>query len=101
MAQIGRPKGSKNRKTVGMIVAKRNGISPLEFLLAVMDNEDNELNVRIDAAKSACPYLHQRLALLAVEHKGEVQVRRVERSIVSTDSRQVINSDSRSIPTVN
>jgi len=84
-----------------MIIAKRNGISPLEFLLNVMDNEDNDLHVRIDAAKSACPYIHQRLALMAVEHKGEVQVRRVERSIVSITPRQAIDSDSRSIPTVN
>jgi hypothetical protein len=62
MPKIGRPSGSKNRKTVGMIIAKRKGISPLEFVLSVMDNEDNDLSVRLDAAKSAVPYCHARLA---------------------------------------
>ena len=95
MAKIGRPLGSKNRKTVGMIVAQRSGISPLEFLLKVMDNRKNDLQIRMDAAKSAAPYCHQRLAQLSVEHTGNVQVTKVERTIVYSE-----DTDGRSIPTV-
>lgn len=92
MANLGRQKGSKNKKTVGIILAQRKGISPLEFLLSVMDDADNELPVRMDAAKSAAPYCHQRLAQLAIEHKGEVYVNKVEHVIVyptETDSTDI------------
>lgn len=82
MPKIGRPLGSKNKKTVGMIIAARDGVSPLEFLLSVMDDKDNDLSVRMDAAKSSAPYCHQRLAQLAIEHKGEVFVNKVEHHVV-------------------
>jgi len=81
VAKIGRPKGSMNKKTVGMVVAQREGISPLEFLLNVMDDEDLQLPQRIDAAKSAAPYCHARLAQIAMEVEGEV-VTKLERTIV-------------------
>jgi len=89
----GRPKGSQNKnKNTGIVLAHRKGVSPLEFLLSVMDDVDKELNVRMDAAKSAAPYCHQRLAQLAVEHKGEVYVNKVEHVIVyptDTDSESI------------
>jgi hypothetical protein len=90
---MSRPTGSQNKKTVGKIMAQRNGITPIEFLLNIMDDEDNDLHVRMDAAKSAAPYCHQRLAQLAVEHRGQVQVTKVERSIV-----HIADTDSSSIP---
>jgi len=34
----------------------------LQFLLDVMDDTNNHLSVRMDAAKSATPYLHARLS---------------------------------------
>ena len=82
MAKIGRPKGSKNKKTVGMVIAQREGISPLEFLLSVMDDEDNDLNVRMDAAKSASPYCHARLS--SVDFQGEIEqtITQITRKIV-------------------
>jgi len=89
----GRPKGSINKRNTGIILAQRDGVSPVEFLLSVMDDTKNELHVRMDAAKSAAPYCHQRLAQLAVEHKGEVFVNKVEHVIVHPEKR-----DSRSIP---
>jgi hypothetical protein len=39
-ARMGRPPGSKNKQTVGMLLAQRKGISPLEFLLSVMDDKE-------------------------------------------------------------
>jgi hypothetical protein len=65
----GRPKGSKNKKTIALekVVAKK-GISPLDYMLEVLCNTKLPLTVRLDAAKSAAPYLHSRLA--SVEFKG-------------------------------
>jgi len=90
----GRPKGSRDKEiNTGILLARRKGITPLEFLLSVMDNKKNDLAVRMDAAKAASPYVHQRLAQLAVEHKGQVYVNKVEHVIVyPTDT------DSESIP---
>ena len=68
-ARMGRPPGSKNKQTVGMLLAQRKGLSPLEFLLSVMDDEDNDLKVRMDAAKAACPYVHPRLSAIEVANK--------------------------------
>jgi hypothetical protein len=85
VAKIGRPAGSKNKKTVGMIIAERNGISPLEFLLSIMDDDCQELNVRMDAAKSAAPYCHARLAQTQVELTGEVQISKVVQTIVDPE----------------
>lgn len=91
---MGRPAGSQNKiQNTGIVLARRKGISPLEFLLNVMDDIEESLNVRMDAAKSAAPYCHQRLAQLAVEHKGEVYINKVEHVIVHAS-----NADSESIP---
>jgi hypothetical protein len=67
--RMGRPPGSKNKQTVGMLLAQRKGISPLEFLLSAMDDEKLDLKVRIDAAKAACPFIHPRLSAVQVENK--------------------------------
>ena len=77
-AGAGRKKGSATRRTREIAdAAATNGITPLEFLLAVMtapsDHEDAKVQVareamRFDAAKAAAPYVHPRLQ--AVEHSG-------------------------------
>lgn len=48
--------------------ASKEGLTPLEYMLQVLRNENEEKSVRLDAAKSAAPYMHPRLA--AVEHSG-------------------------------
>ena len=65
----GRKAGAITKRT-RQIAAKAaaEGISPLEYILGVMRNEENALPVRLDAAKSAAPYIHPRLA--AIEHTG-------------------------------
>lgn len=35
--------------------------SPLEFLVWVLNNPDVRMNLRVDAAKAAAPYLHRRM----------------------------------------
>ena len=61
----GRPRGSKNRRTLlleeGARVAAEGGLTPLEHLLTVMRDESQPTQVRLDAAKAAAPYCHPRL----------------------------------------
>jgi len=61
----GRPKGSKNRRTLlleeGARVAAEAGTTPLEHLLSAMRDENQPTQVRLDAAKAAAPYCHPRL----------------------------------------
>jgi hypothetical protein len=66
----GRKAGSPNKATterVKEIVA--SGLTPLDYMISVMRNAELPLERRIDAAKSAAPYVHPRLA--AIEHKGD------------------------------
>jgi hypothetical protein len=49
------------------------GISPLDYMLGLMRDEELDRDTRLDAAKSAAPYLHARLA--AVEHSGGMTLR--------------------------
>jgi hypothetical protein len=45
------------------------GITPLDFLIAVMRDNHQDFRVRLDAAKTAAPYCHARLA--STELSGE------------------------------
>lgn len=67
----GRPKGAKAKLTEEAIVraaSKGDGVLPLEFLLEVMRDQNNDQAVRIDAAKAAAPYVHAR----KLEHSGHM-----------------------------
>jgi hypothetical protein len=44
------------------------GVTPLAFLLGVMRTRRNPLDVRLEAAKAAAPYVHPKLAQIA--HTG-------------------------------
>lgn len=59
----GRKKGSPNKKTaeVQRVVAE-SGITPLEYMLQIMRNPLAEDAQRLDAAKSAAPYVHAKLS---------------------------------------
>jgi hypothetical protein len=48
--------------------ALEGGISPLDFMLNILRNEQNAFEDRFEAAKAAAPYVHAKLA--AVEHAG-------------------------------
>jgi hypothetical protein len=45
------------------------GISPLDYMLTLMRDEELDRDTRLDAAKSAAPYVHAKLA--AVEVSGD------------------------------
>lgn len=64
----GRPKGSLSKRTREIAeTAAATGITPLEYMLLVMQSSGDEAR-RLDAAKAAAPYMHPRLA--AIEHTG-------------------------------
>jgi hypothetical protein len=42
--------------------ALAGGVTPLDFLLSVMRDDERAFHVRLDAAKAAAPYCHARLA---------------------------------------
>ena len=47
-------------------------MSPLDYLLSILRDEDQPQSARVEAAKAAAPYLHPRLAQVA--HGGAVQL---------------------------
>ena len=66
-AGAGRKKGSANRATQEMLKrAKASGQLPLEYLLDVMRDVTQDVRLRIDAAKFAAPYVHNRLSAIEV-----------------------------------
>lgn len=68
----GRKQGAATTRTrdiANQIAA--SGSSPLEYLLSVMRDVAAEPQMRMDAAKSAAPYVHPRLA--AIEHSGDAK----------------------------
>jgi hypothetical protein len=48
--------------------AAESGITPLEFFLSIFRDETQPMSLRMDAAKSAAPYMHARLS--TVENVG-------------------------------
>ena len=65
----GRPKGVANKVTLKREKAiAASGLTPLDYMLSVLRDEDNALDVRLDAAKCAAPYCHPRLA--TITHNG-------------------------------
>ena len=58
----GRPKGAKNKSKMADIKADTplEILSPLEFLLQVMRDDNQDTNTRLRAASLAAPYLHPR-----------------------------------------
>lgn len=66
----GRKRGGKNRKTREIADrAAAEGITPLEYMLKVLRDDDMDAARRDDMAKAAAPYMHPRLA--SVEHGGK------------------------------
>lgn len=64
----GRKKGSLTKKTQEIAAAAiKDGVTPLEYLLGVLRNGENEKD-RFAAAVAAAPYVHPKLA--SVEHSG-------------------------------
>lgn len=68
----GRPKGSRNKRTIQQIEAvKASGLTPLEYLVSVYQNEENPETMRLKAASDAAPYVHQRLSAVDMDISSE------------------------------
>jgi hypothetical protein len=69
----GRQKGVANQRTRAIAeAAMADGVTPLEYMLAVLRDETVEPERRDEMAKAAAPYLHPRVA--AIEAKLSVAV---------------------------
>jgi hypothetical protein len=66
----GRPKGVPNKANAERQAAiAASGLTPLDYLLSVLRDESAEPQVRMEAAKSAAPYVHPKLS--SIEHGGK------------------------------
>lgn len=66
----GREKGTPNKATAAKAEAiAASGLTPLDFMLSVLRDEANVLDVRLDAAKASAPYVHPKRA--PVDSDGE------------------------------
>jgi hypothetical protein len=82
----GPKKGAKyhfTQEAIRKAASAPDAIMPLEFMLAVIRNEDEDFDRRMDAAKAAAPYIHAKLAQM--EHKGSVSIEVFERIIRARD----------------
>ena len=92
----GRQKGACNKKTAELVAAVvASGLTPLDYLLSVMRDEHNPLHNRLDAAKAAAPFVHQKLA--AVSH---IAPNDDPRAMVIIVPAKELEGPSRSLPAV-
>ncbi len=65
----GRKPGAATKKTREIAdKAIEEGLTPLEYMLNILRDEQQETNLRFEAAKAAASYVHPKLA--AIEHSG-------------------------------
>lgn len=84
----GRKKGSPNKVTAekrAEIAA--SGLTPLEYMLKVMRDEDEDSHRRLSAAQAAAPYVHAKLSSIEVSGKdgGPVEITTITRRIVKAE----------------
>lgn len=58
----GRKKGVLNKANQRLVdMAKSKGKDPVEFMLDVMNDESQPLNIRLDASKAVAPYTNRKM----------------------------------------
>ena len=71
----GRRKGTPNRATKAKAAKiAESGLTPLDYMLSVLRNEKAPSEDRMEAAKSAAPYVHPKLAAMTHAHSGALGV---------------------------
>lgn len=64
----GRKRGTLNRFSKELVAkASESGTLPVEYLLEVMRDQSLDTRLRIDAARAAAPYVHQKLSAISVD----------------------------------
>lgn len=82
----GRKAGSQTKRTQEIIAqASANGITPLEFMLSVLQDASKPFDQRYSAARDAAPYMHPRLASSTVKINDK-------RSVADLDTAELIAS---------
>jgi hypothetical protein len=76
----GRPKGAKTARLPTFATAEAQGgqMSPLDYLLSVMNDAAQPVEVRMRAAGLALPYYHARPAPISAKAAKEIAARRAE-----------------------
>ena len=67
----GRPRGSPDKAKIAEHI-KAGGITPLDYFLGILRNEDAPKDDRMWAAVHAAPYCHPRLG--AIDHSGAMSL---------------------------
>ena len=66
----GRKEGTPNKATATREAEIRAaGVTPLEFMLGVMRDDGKTVELRLEAAAKAAPYVHPRLSSVALGNK--------------------------------
>lgn len=69
----GRKLGAATKRTRAIAdKLSQDGITPLEYLLTVMRDVNEDGAKRLDAAKSAAPYIHPRLSTIDANISGDM-----------------------------
>jgi hypothetical protein len=72
----GRKRGSPNRATAAKAAEiAKSGLTPLDYMLSVMRDRDEDPSRRLDAAKAAAPYVHPKLAQVTVGGDKEAPIK--------------------------
>lgn len=67
-AGAGRKRGGINRFSRDLLEnAAQSGQLPVDYMLEVMRDQSLDTRLRIDAAKAAAPYVHQKLSAISVD----------------------------------
>lgn len=68
----GSRKGRPNKATAAREAEiAKSGLTPLQYMLQVMRDTKAPRELRLDAAGKAAPYVHPKLAQIAMEHSGD------------------------------
>ncbi len=72
----GRPKGVPNKATLTrQAEIAASGLTPLEFMLSILRDENKDEALRADMAKAAAPYVHPRLTSIEAKVSGSLDIR--------------------------
>jgi hypothetical protein len=64
----GRKKGSRNKRPSELIERiEASGLAPLEYMLAVMRDETEPKELRLEMARAAAPYVHPKMQTVKVQ----------------------------------
>lgn len=79
--KAGRPVGSKNVRTIIKELAAKYKLTPIEFMMRVLNDEVMDVKFRMDAAKQLAGYLHGMPTQHQVveEKKTEITIKRKDK----------------------